>query len=68
MPTYTIEKDCVTIDESGVFQRIEAEHPGGITVPSDARDPLNYASYILPKATPMTPIHTADIATHNIGE
>lgn len=66
--SYTIEKVCTAIDETGIFQRIEAEHPGGVTIPSDARDPLDHDSYVIPRATPMTPIHTEDIGTHNLGE
>ena len=61
--SYTLEVQCEDADFLGVFQSIQRIL--GFMVGSDATDPLNHLSVVLPSTTPMAPCHAG--ADHTAG-
>ncbi len=67
--TYDIRYSTDGVDVGGVFQSIDRTL--GITVGSDARDPLDYDEFVIPRTTPMAPVRFTSVEvganTHNHG-
>ena len=66
---YDISYDCEAIDVGDIFQSVDRER--GVMIGSDARDPLDYDEYVIPRTTPFAPVRFASVEvganTHDAG-